>query len=208
VADLKYKIRFLQKRIVDFAGALFGLVLFSPFLIIASLLILIFMGRPIFFRQKRLGYEEKPFVLYKFRTMRIAYDSAGQLLPDEKRLTQLGKIIRRSGLDEIVGFINVLKGDMSLVGPRPLLVEYLERYTTEQRRRHSILPGITGWALIHGRNALSWEDKFKYDIWYVDNWSVWLDFKILLITIWKIIKGEGLAQKGHATMEEFKGTGG
>lgn len=140
--------------------------------------------------------------------MRTTYDSCSKLLPDEQRLTWLGKIIRRTGLDEIIGFFNVLKGDMSLVGPRPLLIEYLERYSPEQRRRHDMLPGITGWALIHGRNAISWEEKFKYDLWYVDNWSLRLDLKILLITIWKILKGEGLTQKGHATMEEFKGTGG
>ncbi|MBU2043902.1 MAG: sugar transferase [Candidatus Omnitrophica bacterium] len=200
--------RLKQKRIFDFVGACFGLVIFFPILIVFSLLILIFMGRPIFFRQQRLGYKQRPFVLYKFRTMRTTYDSCSKLLPDEQRLTWLGKIIRRTGLDEIIGFFNVLKGDMSLVGPRPLLIEYLERYSPEQRRRHDMLPGITGWALIHGRNAISWEEKFKYDLWYVDNWSLRLDLKILLITIWKILKGEGLTQKGHATMEEFKGTGG
>lgn len=161
------------------------------------------MGTPVLFRQKRPGLNGKPFELLKFRTMRDERDENGGLLPDEKRLNGFGLFLRSSSLDELPELLNVLKGDMSLVGPRPLLMQYLERYTPEQARRHEVKPGITGWAQVNGRNALSWEEKFKLDVWYVDNMSLWFDIKIILLTIWKIIKREGISQPGHATAEEF-----
>jgi len=203
---MTFRSRLKLKRTFDFTLVFFGLAMIFPILLITGVMILIFTGRPILFKQLRLGYKEKPFVLYKFRTMCTEYDSYGKLLSDEERLTQLGRIIRRTGLDELVAFFNILKGDMSLVGPRPLLIEYLERYSPEQRKRHNMPPGITGWALIHGRNAISWEEKFKYDLWYIDNWSLGLDLKILLITIWKVAMGEGVSQKGMATTAYFMGS--
>ena len=145
--------------------------------------------------------------MLKFRTMSDARDEHGELLPDAQRLTRFGVFLRKSSIDELPEIINVLKGDMSLVGPRPLLMQYLDRYTPEQARRHEVKPGITGWAQIHGRNALTWEEKFKLDVWYVDNWSLWLDIKIIAMTIWKILQREGISQPGQATMEEFKGIG-
>ncbi len=160
---------------------------------------------PAFFKQKRSGKERKTFYLYKFRTMKDLRDKNGNLLPDEKRLTSIGKFLRKLSLDELPEFLNVLKGDMSIVGPRPLLAKYLDLYSPEQARRHDVKPGITGWAQVKGRNVITWEEKFKYDIWYVDNWSLWLDMKIIFITIIKVIKGEGISQPGQATMEEFKG---
>ena len=202
---MKYNIVIKFKRAIDLAGAFLGLILVLPVLMTCSLLILIFTGGPILFKQLRPGYKEKPFELYKFRTMREACGADGRELPDEARLTWLGKILRRTSLDELPEIFNILKGDMSLVGPRPLLMEYLNRYTPEERRRHDMPPGITGWAQIHGRNLLSWEEKFKYDVWYVDNWSLWLDLRILCITVWKVLKGEGISNKGHATMEKFMG---
>jgi len=166
------------------------------------------LGRPVLFRQVRPGLHGKPFMMYKFRTMTEERDAEGRLLPDEKRLTSFGAWLRSWSLDELPELFNVLKGDMSLVGPRPLLMEYLDRYTPEQFRRHEVKPGITGWAQINGRNAISWEEKFKLDVWYVDNWSLWLDMKIIALTFWKVIKREGINQPGHATMEEFYETKG
>jgi lipopolysaccharide/colanic/teichoic acid biosynthesis glycosyltransferase len=163
-------------------------------------------GRPVLFRQIRPGYKGKPFTIYKFRTMTNQRDKYGNLLPDEARLTRLGRFLRSTSLDEIPELINILKGEMSWVGPRPLLMQYLDRYTVEQARRHDVLPGITGWAQINGRNALTWDDKFKFDVWYVDHWSLSLDMKILLLTFWKVITREGISQPGHATAEEFMGT--
>ena len=154
----------------------------------------------------RPGYLGKPFTLYKFRTMRDERDTNGNLLPDELRLTHFGRFLRSTSLDELPELFNVLRGEMSLVGPRPLLMQYLERYNSEQARRHHVLPGITGWSQINGRNALTWEDKFRFDVWYVDHWSIWLDIKILLLTIWKVIKREGINQPGHVTAEEFMGS--
>jgi len=164
------------------------------------------MGRPVLFRQNRPGLNGRAFELLKFRTMTDARDDRGQVLPDEKRLTGLGRLLRRTSLDELPQLVNIIRGDMSLVGPRPLLMEYLDRYTEEQSRRHTVKPGITGWAQINGRNALSWEDKFRLDVWYVDNRSIWLDIKILLITIWKVLRGEGISQEGHATAQPFRGS--
>lgn len=194
------------KRIIDLilAGAL--LIILSPLCLLAAAAILLGMGRPVLFRHARPGLNGRPFQLLKFRTMTDARDDTGRLLPDGNRQTGLGRLLRRTSLDELPQLVNVIRGDMSLVGPRPLLMEYLDRYTEEQARRHAVKPGITGWAQINGRNALSWEDKFRLDLWYVDNRSTWLDFKILLITIWKVFRGEGISQEGHATVEPFRGS--
>ena len=197
----------LTKRLLDLALTIPLLVLFSPFLLVIALLVRIFHGKPVFFRQLRPGYRGKPFYVYKFRTMTEDSDEQGMLLPDTHRLTRLGSFLRSYSLDELPELFHILWGEMSLVGPRPLLMQYLERYTPEQRRRHDVLPGITGWAQVNGRNALSWEDKFNYDVWYVDHWSVWLDIKILAITFWKVIKREGINQPGRATADEFMGYG-
>jgi len=166
------------------------------------------MGSPVLFRQVRPGLHRKPFVMYKFRTMRDLRDTEGRLLPDEMRLTRVGHILRATSLDELPELFNVLKGEMSLVGPRPLLMEYLELYTPEQARRHEVKPGITGWAQVNGRNAITWEEKFKLDVWYVDNWSLGLDLKILALTLIKVLKREGISADGHATMPEFRGSQG
>jgi len=195
----------MLKRTLDVLCSLFGFTILFPFLLIISIIIKLDSKGPIFFNQKRPGKNAKTFYLYKFRTMKDLRDDNGNFLPDEKRLTKFGKFLRRLSLDELPELWNVLKGDMSLVGPRPLLVEYLDRYTPEQARRHEVKPGITGWAQVNGRNAISWEEKFKYDVWYVDNLSLWLDIKIIFMSIIKVIKGEGINQPGQATMEEFKG---
>ena len=194
------------KRVLDLVGASIGLLLLSPLMAFVALLIRFTMGPPVLFRQVRLGLHGKPFVMYKFRTMLDLRDEQGNLLPDEKRLTPLGRFLRSTSLDELPQLFNVLKGDMSLVGPRPFLMEYLDRYTPEQFRRHEVKPGITGWAQVNGRNALTWEEKLKLDVWYVDHWSLWLDLKILALTPWKVIKREGINHPGQATMEEFKGS--
>ncbi|RTI03828.1 UDP-galactose phosphate transferase [Thermus scotoductus] len=196
------------KRALDVIGASCALLAFGPVMIYIALRIWREMGSPVLFRQVRPGLYGKPFVMYKFRTMTEERDADGRLLPDERRLTPLGKFLRQYSLDEFPEFINVLKGDMSLVGPRPLLMEYLDRYTPEQARRHEVKPGITGWAQVNGRNALSWEEKFKLDVWYVDNWNLLLDLKILLMTIVKVLRREGISAQGHATMPEFKGSKG
>jgi lipopolysaccharide/colanic/teichoic acid biosynthesis glycosyltransferase len=163
------------------------------------------MGKPILFRQERIGAKGKPFTILKFRTMTMKRDNDGHLLPDALRLTRFGRFLRGSSLDELPELLNVLKGDMSLVGPRPLLMQYLDRYTPEQARRHEVKPGITGWAQVHGRNALTWEEKFTLDVWYVDHCSLSLDLRILLLTLWKVLKREGISQEGSATMTEFMG---
>ena len=197
-------VQLLIKRLLDLLGSLVGLIiLIIPFLIIAVLIRI--SKSSVFFEQIRPGKNGEMFSLYKLRTMNELRDENGNLLPDEKRLTRIGKFLRKLSLDELPELWNVLKGDMSLVGPRPLLVEYLERYTPEQARRHEVKPGITGWAQVNGRNAITWEEKFKYDVLYVDNWSLWLDIKIIFITISKVIKEEGIRQPGHATVEKFKG---
>jgi len=194
------------KRIIDIVGSSAGMVFLSPVFVVIAVLIRLKMGSPVLFCQTRPGLNGKPFTLYKFRTMKDEYDVNGNLLPDEKRLTPIGQFLRSTSLDELPELWNVLKGEMSLVGPRPLLMEYLELYTPEQARRHEVKPGITGWAQINGRNALNWEDKFKLDVWYVDHWGIWLDFKILWLTLVKVVKREGISADGHATMPEFKGS--
>jgi lipopolysaccharide/colanic/teichoic acid biosynthesis glycosyltransferase len=193
------------KRVVDIVGASVGIILFAPVMLVVALLVLLTMGRPVLFRQQRPGLRGKPFTLYKFRTMRDARSASGELLPDELRLTTFGKWLRSTSLDELPELFNVLKGDMSLVGPRPLLMEYLPRYSPEQARRHEVKPGITGWAQVNGRNALRWEEKFRLDVWYVDHWNLWLDMKIVLLTIWKVLKREGISAEGCATMPVFTG---
>ncbi len=197
----------ISKRLLDLILSIPGLLLISPVLIVLALLVRLFHGSPILFRQVRPGYCSRPFPVYKFRTMTDARDGWGNLLPDAERLTTLGRFLRSTSLDELPELFNVLRGDMSLVGPRPLLIQYLERYSPEQARRHDVLPGITGWAQINGRNALTWEDKFRLDVWYVDHRSFWLDANILLLTFWKVLKREGISQPGHATAEEFTGNG-
>jgi sugar transferase EpsL len=194
------------KRLVDLILTIPGLIILSPLILIVAVLVRIKHGSPIMFSQVRPGYQEKLFTLRKFRTMTEGRDPQGNLLPDEVRLTALGRFLRASSLDELPELLNVLKGEMSLVGPRPLLVQYLERYSTEQSRRHDVLPGITGWAQVNGRNAITWEDKFKLDVWYVDHWSLLLDIQILVQTLVKVIKREGISQPGHATAEEFMGS--
>ena len=181
-------------------------VLTLPILLILAYSVYRNFGVPILFAQTRPGLGGKPFKMYKFRTMTNAKDSNGQLLPDAERLTPFGRWLRASSLDELPGFWNVLIGDMSLVGPRPLLTEYLERYTPEQARRHEVRPGITGWAQVNGRNAISWEEKFKLDVWYVDNWSFGLDLRILWLTVLKVIRRDGISASGEATMPKFMGT--
>lgn len=192
------------KRVLDFLGAALGLIIFSPILVAISLMIFSEMGSPVLFGQTRPGRNAKPFRMIKFRTMRDAIDSNGQPLPDAERLTKLGRFLRSSSLDELPGLWNVVKGEMSLVGPRPLLMEYLPLYTTEQARRHEVRPGVTGWAQVNGRNAISWSEKFAFDVWYVDNRSLRLDLKIIWLTIRKVIKREGISAEGEATMPKFE----
>lgn len=178
----------------------------SPLIVITAVFVSLKLGRPVFFCQVRPGLKTKPFKMLKFRSMLDAKDSSGNPLPDEHRLTNFGKFLRSTSLDELPGLINVLKGDMSLVGPRPLLMEYLPLYSEEQARRHDVRPGITGWAQVNGRNAISWEDKFKLDVWYVDNRSIWLDIKILFLTVKKVFVREGISAEGEATMSKFTGS--
>lgn len=194
------------KRILDLFLALPLFVLATPLMGFFLVMILLSLGKPVFFKQLRPGKDNLPFTLYKFRTMLEEYDSSGRLLPDGLRISELGRFMRKLSFDELPELFNVLKGDMSLVGPRPLLMEYMDRYTPEQARRHEVKPGITGWAQVNGRNAITWEEKFKLDVWYVDNISFWLDIKILFLTLYKTIKGEGINQPGQATMEEFRGS--
>lgn len=196
----------MVKRLFDIIISVLTLVFLLPLFIIIIILVYCIIGRPIIFKQIRPGYKSQLFTLYKFRTMNDKCDAEGIKLPDANRMTFFGELLRKLSLDELPELFNVLKGDMSLVGPRPLLRQYLDRYTQEQARRHEVKPGITGWAQINGRNAITWEEKFKLDVWYVDNWSLWLDIKIIFVTIWKIIKREGINQPGRATMEEFRGS--
>ena len=196
----------MLKSLFDKTLALFLIILFSPIYIIVSLLIFFKMGSPILFRQKRPGYKEKIFGIYKFRTMTNEKDANGNLLPDDKRLVGIGKFIRSTSLDELPQLFNVLKGEMSFVGPRPLLIEYLPLYNQKQKRRHDVKPGITGWAQVNGRNAISWEQKFDYDVWYVDNQSFWLDIKILWLTFLKVVKRSDISSSTSSTMEKFTGS--
>ena len=195
-----------SKRITDLLAAALGLLLISPLLLVLILLVRINLGKPVVFKQRRPGYKGKPFYIYKLRSMTDRRDALGNLLADEQRLTPLGRFLRASSFDELTELVNVLRGEMSLVGPRPLLMQYLERYSPEQVRRHDVLPGITGWAQVNGRNALTWEKKFQLDVWYVDHWSFWLDLRILLMTLLKVLRREGISQPGHATAEEFMGS--
>lgn len=195
-----------SKRGFDLLLTLPGLVFISPILLIVALLIWATEGKPVLFRQARPGLNGKIFNLYKFRTMRNATGGDGKPLPDAERISTLGRFLRSTSLDELPELFNVLRGEMSLVGPRPLLVAYLDRYTVEQARRHAVLPGITGWAQINGRNALEWEEKFSLDLWYVDHWSLWLDIRILAATFWKVVRREGISAPGEATTQEFMGT--
>ena len=196
----------MLKRAFDLLLGLVMLIVFFPLMLVLALLIRIYMGAPVIFRQMRPGLYGKPFYLYKFRTMSGETDSEGNLLPDKQRLTGLGRTLRRLSLDELPQLLNVLKGELSFVGPRPLLMAYLERYNKEQARRHEVKPGITGWAQVNGRNAVSWEEKFKLDVWYVDNKSFLLDLKILGMTAIKVLKAEGISGEGSATMTEFMGS--
>jgi len=195
----------MQKRFCDVLGSTVVLLALSPLLITLFVLVRLLIGSPIFFIQIRPGLNGKPFKLYKFRTMNDIRDPRGNLLPDSQRLTAFGRFLRIASMDELPELWNVIKGDMSLVGPRPLLMQYLDRYTPEQMRRHEVKPGITGWAQVNGRNAISWKKKFELDVWYVDHWSLWLDIKIIGMTIWKILRREGISQQGEATAREFMG---
>ncbi len=195
-----------MKRLFDFLVALCAILTLLPVIIIVALLIRFKLGSPILFTQDRPGLNDKIFKMMKFRSMLDAKDKQGNLLPDDERMTPFGAFLRSTSLDELPGLFNVLKGDMSLVGPRPLLVQYLPLYNAEQARRHNVRPGITGWAQVNGRNAISWEQKFKLDVWYVDNQSLLLDFKILLLTVKKVFVREGISADGHVTIEPFKGS--
>lgn len=193
------------KRVFDIAASLLGLLLLSPVIAIIAWQVRRNLGSPVFFRQTRPGLNGKPFQMVKFRTMKDAVDAQGNPLPDSERLTPFGQFLRSSSLDELPELWNVLKGDMSLVGPRPLLMEYLPLYSPEQYRRHEVRPGVTGWAQVNGRNSLSWDEKFKLDVWYVDNRSLWLDIKILFLTVKKVLVRDGISAEGEATMSRFMG---
>lgn len=195
-----------MKRIFDFLCSFFLMLILSPLILLVGILIRFKLGSPVIFKQQRPGLNEKPFFVYKFRTMTDERDEFGKFLPDHLRMTRFGQLLRKLSLDELPQLFNVLKGDLSLVGPRPLLMEYLELYTPEQARRHEVRPGITGWAQVNGRNAITWEEKFKLDVWYVENQTLWLDLKILFLTVMKVFKTEGISQDGHVTIEKFSGT--
>lgn len=194
-----------MKRLIDITGALFGLILLSPVMLVTAMLIARKMGRPVLFRQVRPGIGGRPFTMVKFRTMRDVYDASGAPLSDADRLTHFGATLRATSIDELPALWNVLRGDMSLVGPRPLLMDYLTLYSPEQARRNEVKPGITGWAQVNGRNALSWDEKFTHDVWYVDNQSLWLDVRILMMTFIKVIRRNGISALGEATMPRFEG---
>lgn len=194
-----------MKRFFDLIFSLILFIILAPLLLLVVSLVRITLGTPIFFKQLRPGLNNEPFYIYKFRTLSDAKDANNNLLPDDQRLTKFGKFLRSTSLDEFPELFNILRGDMSFVGPRPLLMEYIPLYNKEQSRRHEVKPGITGWAQVNGRNAISWEEKFRYDVWYVDNQSFWLDLKILFMTIIKVITREGISHEGHVTMEKFKG---
>lgn len=196
----------LSKRIFDLIFSLVSLFLLSPLIILISIAIYLALGQPILFRQLRPGLSGEPFTIYKFRTMINAFGEDGNLLPDEDRITKLGRFLRSTSLDELPELFNIIRGDMSWIGPRPLLMQYLNRYNTFQARRHEVLPGITGWAQVNGRNAITWDDKFRYDVYYVDHWSFWFDLKIVALTIWKVLIREGISQPGHISAGEFMGS--
>ncbi|WP_066874242.1 sugar transferase [Clostridium mediterraneense] len=193
------------KRLFDIVAALGGLIVLSPIILIVAILVKTNLGSPIIFTQERIGKDNKKFKMMKFRSMKNATDKNGELLSDEQRLTKFGKVLRSLSLDELPELINILKGEMSLIGPRPLLVEYLPLYSERQLKRHDVTPGLTGWAQINGRNSLSWKAKFELDIYYVENWSLYLDIKIFFMTFGKLFKREGISQEGNVTMEKFTG---
>jgi sugar transferase EpsL len=193
------------KRIIDVLFSIILLIILSPAILIIILLVGLMLGSPVLFRQTRPGYKGKPFVIYKFRSMTAEKDAEGNLLPDAKRLTRFGQFLRNTSLDELPELFNVIKGEMSLVGPRPLLMEYLPLYTPEQARRHEVKPGITGWAQINGRNTLDWDKRFEMDLWYIDHWSLGLDCKILFLTIFKVLRREGINAEGQVAMAKFIG---
>ena len=193
------------KRLFDLAATVPSVIILTPFFILIGFFVRLKIGLPVLFKQVRPGLLGKPFTIYKFRTMTGKRDEDGSMLPDGERLTPLGRFLRKTSMDELPELFNVIKGDMSIAGPRPLLMQYLNRYTPEQARRHEVKPGITGWAQVNGRNAISWDDKFKLDVWYVDHQSFWLDMKIVTLTIWKTLKREGINQPGQSTAQEFKG---
>lgn len=195
-----------MKRLVDVLLSSVGLLVLAPLLLVLSAVIWGSLGRPILFRQKRPGLHGKPFTILKFRTMTNERDSTGELLPEKERLTRVGRLLRTTSLDELPELWNVLKGEMSLVGPRPLLMEYLPLYTDEQSRRHEVRPGITGWAQVNGRNVLGWEDRFRLDLWYVENRTPWLDLKILFLTVGRVLLRRNIAPDGQVTVDRFKGT--
>ena len=194
------------KRLCDIIVALGGIIILSPVLLVCMILIKCKLGSPIFFKQRRIGKNNKEFDMIKFRTMKESVDKDGNLLPDEERMTKLGMTLRSLSLDELPELINILKGEMSLIGPRPLLVKYLPLYDDKQIKRHDVTPGLTGWAQVNGRNSLSWCEKFELDVWYVENWSLYLDVKIFFLTFYKVFKREGISQEGQATMEYFDGS--
>lgn len=194
------------KRLIDLAIAIVVVGCLAPLIVLIACAVRLSIGRPVLYRQDRIGFRERHLTVYKFRTMSTASDTQGRLLPDDLRLTKLGRFLRRTSLDELPQLWNVLTGEMSLVGPRPLLAEYLPRYTRFQRRRHEAKPGITGWAQVNGRNRLAWEEKFELDVWYVDHWTLPLDLKILWLTLLTAARREGITQDGHATMPEFLGS--
>lgn len=196
----------MLKRVFDMLVATLALITLAPLLTVVAVAVAYRLGRPVLFRQIRPGLRGRPFEMVKFRTMRDAKDADGKLLPDDQRLTTFGVWLRSTSLDELPELWNVLKGDMSLVGPRPLLMEYLPLYTSDQARRHEVRPGVTGWAQVNGRNALSWDEKFKLDVWYVDHQSFWLDMKILMLTVKKVFVREGISATGEATMPKFTGS--
>lgn len=195
----------LVKRLLDITISLIALIFLLPLMLLIYLLVIINLGSPAFFLQERVGKDNKIFKMIKFRTMKNSTDKNGNLLSDNERVTKFGSFLRSFSLDELPELINILKGDMSLVGPRALLVKYLGLYNDEQIRRHEVLPGLTGWAQINGRNSITWSEKFKLDVWYVDNWSLWLDIKIFFLTFWKVLKREGINQSESVTMEYFNG---
>ena len=194
-----------SKRLFDLTFAIIALVILSPIMIATAILVRIYIGTPILFKQQRPGYKGRPFLIYKFRTMTNRFTPDGSLLPDSERLTRFGHLLRSLSLDEWPELFNILRGDMSFVGPRPLLMDYLPLYSPEQARRHDVVPGLTGWAQVNGRNTVDWPARFNMDIWYVDHWSFWLDIRIIFLTVWKVLSREGINQEGQSTVEYFKG---
>ena len=194
------------KRLFDVIASGTAIILLSPIVFLTAAMVRVFLGSPVLFRQLRPGLQLQPFQLIKFRTMTNARNASGELLPDKNRLTPFGHFLRASSLDELPELLNVLKGDMSLVGPRPLLMEYIPLYNERQARRHEVKPGLTGWAQVNGRNTLTWEERFELDLWYVENWSFWLDLKIISMTVWRVLRREGINQTGSVSMEKFRGS--